>query len=239
MSRGCVIFDFDGVIADTESLHHAAYNHVLGDHADAIGGPIVIERERYFSHYIVFGDREGFYHMLRDHGRKAGPEILERLIAAKHALFQSRLNDFAQPMPGVRELLAWLEERNIPRAICSGAHRDEILRLLDAFAIRHHFDVVVAIEDVRNGKPDPEGYNLAFDRLNLQHDAELDKKLSLVIEDSEGGCAAGKAAGMRVLGVATSLPLGRVKHCATVAAESLLAVDFALLGSWLGLHPTE
>ena len=95
----------------------------------------------------------------------------------------------------MRDLLTWLEQNNVPRAICSGAHRQEILTLLEAFQLRHHFDVVVAIEDVTRGKPDPQPYNLAFDRLNLEYDAELERELSLVIEDSQGGCAAARPRG--------------------------------------------
>ena len=174
--------------------------------------------------------------MLRDHGREASEEMVGKLAAAKQAIFQERLSDLAEPLPGVRELLEWLEAHNVPRAICSGAHRDEILRQLDAFELRHHFDVVVAIEDVRLGKPEPEGYELAFERLNLEYDAELEKSLSLVIEDSEGGCAAAKAAGLRVLGVATSLPVERLKRCTTMAVESLLGMDMGMLKGWLGLH---
>src|SRR6202008_4180925 len=120
-------------------------------------------------------------------------------------------------LPGVRETLEWLEQHNVPRAICSGARREEILTLLDAFKLRHHFDVLVTIEDVRMGKPDPEGYNLAFDKLNLEYDAELEKEFSLVIEDSAGGCSAAKSANLRVLGVATSLPLEQLQRCATFA----------------------
>ena len=70
MPRGCVIFDFDGVIADTESLHLAVYNLALQSHAGQIRGALVIPREAYFTRYIVYGDREGFFHMLRDHGRR-------------------------------------------------------------------------------------------------------------------------------------------------------------------------
>ncbi len=108
--------------------------------------------------------------------------------------------------------------------------------LLEAFKLRHHFDVMVTIEDVRNGKPDPEGYELAFEKLNLEYDAELEKEFSLVIEDSEGGCAAGKAAGLRVLGVATSLPLEDVQRCATHAVAGLDRVDKRELGRWLGIN---
>jgi beta-phosphoglucomutase len=235
MSKGCVIFDFDGVIADTESLHLAAYNQALAAHTGDIGGPLEIPASDYFSHYIVYGDHEALFHMLRQHGRPTDRPLVETLAATKHQLFQQRLNDFAQPLPGVRELLTWLEQKNVPRAICSGARREEILMLLDGFKLRHHFDVVVAIEDVRLGKPEPDGYNLAFDRLILEYDAELDKAFSLVIEDSAGGCAAAKAAGIRVLGVATSLPLRELERYSTYAVENLEKLDRVVLAKWLGI----
>ena len=236
MSKGCVIFDFDGVIADTERLHFQAYNQTLALHAADIGGPLQIAEQDYFRQYIVYGDREGFFHILRNHGRNNDSTIIIKLAAAKHEIFEKHLHAFADPLPGVRELLAWLVERNVPRAICSGARRGEIEILLDAFKLRHHFDVLVTIEDVRRGKPEPEGYNLAFDKLNLEYDAELDRQFSLVIEDSAGGCAAGRAAGIRVLGVATSLDLKDVAACATHAVESLDKVNYAELAQWLGLH---
>ena len=108
--------------------------------------------------------------------------------------------------------------------------------LLESFAIRHHFDVLVTIEDVTRGKPEPEGYNLCFDKLNLEYDAELDREFSLVIEDSAGGCAAARAAGLRVLGVATSLPLENVSEHATYAVSRLDQVDFGALAQWLGVR---
>ncbi len=238
MSRGCVIFDFDGVIADTERLHLAAYNHTLAAHADAIGGALEIAPQTYFTRYIVYGDHEGLFHILRDNGRAHDQGLVAKLAEAKHAIFEEKLGEFAEPLPGVREVLEWLEERNVPRAICSGARREEIVTLLDAFKLRHHFDILVTIEDVRFGKPDPEGYNKAFDLLNLEYDAELEKDYSLVIEDSAGGCSAGKAAGLRVLGVATSLELGEVQRHATFAVRDLSELDHGELAGWLGVGAT-
>jgi beta-phosphoglucomutase len=234
MSKGCVIFDFDGVIADTELLHLRAYNAALAAHAGEIGGPLEIPGPVYFSRYIVFGDHEALEHMLGDHGRPCDAALVEKLAASKHEMFERTLHGFADPLPGVRELLAWLEERNVPRAICSGARREEVEVLLNAFQIRHHFDVVVTIEDVRRGKPEPDGYNLAFERLNLEYDAQLEKEWSLVIEDTPGGCAAARAAGLRVLGVATSVPLGELMRHATYVVGSLEKVSGAELGRWLG-----
>lgn len=230
-----MIFDFDGVIADTERLHLAAYNQTLARHGGEIGGGFEITPAEYFSRYIVFGDREGLARMLRDHSRPFDDGLIEKLAAAKHELFEKQIHTFADPLPGVRELLAWLEARNIPRGICSGARRGEIEMLLTVFQLRHHFDVVVSIEDVRQGKPEPEGYNLAFDKLNLEYDAELEKEFSLVIEDSAGGCAAGRSAGIRVLGVATSLPLKELCNAATHAIESLDQIDLRQLAAWLGM----
>src|SRR5262245_42292898 len=126
MSKGCVIFDFDGVIADTEALHLSAYNQALAKHAQEIGAKIVISHEHYFGKYIVYVDLEGFGHMLRDHGKQVDKALVAKLAITKHELFERRLGDFAEPLPGVREMLAWLEERNVPRAICSGARRAEI-----------------------------------------------------------------------------------------------------------------
>jgi beta-phosphoglucomutase len=237
MSKGCVIFDFDGVIADTERLHMHAYNQTLAAHAGTIGGPLEIDPSSYFTRYIVYGDREGLWHMLRDNGRPHDDALIEQLAAAKHDTFETLISAGVEQalLPGVGPLLEWLEERNVPRAICSGARRSEILPLLDSFKLRHHFDVIVTIEDVRLGKPDPQGYNLAFDKLNLEYDAELDKTFSLVIEDSSGGIAAGKAAGLRVLGVANSLPLAELQRHATFAVESMQKLDRIQLSTWLGL----
>ena len=235
MPRGCVIFDFDGVIADTERLHLAAYNHTLAQFQSDIGGPLEIQPATYFTRYIVYGDHEGLFHILRDHNRSTDPNLINKLADAKHEIFEQKLGDFAEPLPGVRETLEWLEQHNVPRAICSGARREEILTLLDAFKLRHHFDILVTIEDVRMGKPDPEGYNLAFDKLNLEYDADLEKEFSLVIEDSAGGCSAGKSAGLRVLGVATSLSLEQVQRCATFAVENLSHLDQTQLAHWLGI----
>ena len=240
MPKGCVIFDFDGVIADTETLHLDSYNDALAHHVAAINGPLAISREDYLRRYIVYGDREALAHMLADHARPHDASLVATIAATKHILFQRKLGTFSDPLPGVRQVLTWLEERNVPRGICSGARRSEIEMLLSAFQLRHHFDVLVAIEDVVLGKPHPEGYKLAFERLNLEYDAELDRELSLVVEDSAGGCAAARAAGLRVLGVAGSLPLAALESCATYAIDSLANLDKSLLSQWLGLmnpHP--
>jgi beta-phosphoglucomutase len=233
--RGCVLFDFDGVIADTEKLHLDAYNRAFAAHAADIGGPLVISEERYFSAYIVFGNHEGITKMLTDAGRPTEPQLIARLCEAKDAAFAARLHEFSNPLPGVRQVLAWLESHGVPRAICSGAAKHEIVDLLAAFDLTRHFEIIVSIEDVTVGKPNPEGYRKAFDLLNAHHGGVLSKEKSFVIEDSAGGCKAGKAAGLRVVGVATSLPLEKVACYADEAVATLEALDGVRLGRLLGI----
>ncbi|MEI8194477.1 MAG: HAD family phosphatase [Phycisphaerae bacterium] len=242
MADGCVIFDFDGVIADTEALHLQAYNFAFTEQAAALGKAappqpqsLQLTADQYFAKYIVYGNREGFAHMLTDGGYRVSEPLLDALCQSKDRFFEGSLHRFAEPLPGVRQLLEWLDKRSVPRAICSGAARREIHHLLDLFGVRDHFDFIITIEDVRYGKPDPEGYNLAFQKLYEKYDAGLAKPHSLVIEDSAGGCSAAKAAGIPVLGVATSLPLARLLACADHALPDLSHLDYGELGRWLGM----
>ena len=235
MAEACVIFDFDGVIADTERLHLLAYNHALREMRQDVGRLIELTPEDYFSRYIVYGNREGFWHMLRDRAITPSDELMEKLCACKDDAYVQRLHEFAQPLPGVRKVLDLLEEWRVPRAICSGGRREEIVILLDAFDLRSHFDVMVTIEDVRLGKPDPEGYNKTFEKLYDEFDGLPQKAKSLVIEDSAGGCTAARAAGLRVLAVATSLPLETLQRCADFAVPDLSHLKATDLKRWLGM----
>ncbi len=239
MPKGCVIFDFDGVIADTETLHLAAYNATFARHTAEIGGPFHMEGVDYYSRYIAFGDREGFARMLSDARRPHDAHLLARLCQTKGQLFEDQLGDFAEPLPGVRQVLAHLEQRQVLRAICSGARRAEIMRLLGVFKLVEHFTTIVAIDDVRNGKPDPEGYNLAFERLYVAGDGLVDRRCSLIIEDSAGGCAAARAARIPVLGVATTSSLAVISRCADHAVENLSHLPLEQLDTWLGLPVRE
>ena len=235
MARGCVIFDFDGVIADSEAQHLIAYNEALLRLADKLGMRLRIAPTSYYQRYIAFGNREGFECILRDAGLNASAALLDELCALKDHMMDSELAQISTPLAGVENTLATLTGWHVPLAICSGARRVEILRILEAFHLRDHFRAIVAIEDVRHGKPDSEGYRRAFDTLQLQCDGELDKSLSLVIEDTAGGAAAAHDAGLRVLGVATSSPLETVKTWADFALPDLSHLQPQQMQLWLHL----
>ena len=235
MGDCCVIFDFDGVIANTEELHLAAYNQVLLAASKAVGRVIQISPERYFSRYIVFGNYEGFRLMLQDQGVNPPRALLDKLCELKDKIMDGRIGESPVPMPGVSELIKHLASRNVLCGICSGARRQEITTLLKAFTLDRYFPVIVSIEDVTRSKPDPQGYCLAFDRLNAQQNGNLDKATSLVIEDTEGGAAAARGAKLRVLGVATTSSLDAVRKWADFPFAHLLDVPLQQLDQWLGL----
>ena len=235
MGDCCVIFDFDGVIANTEKLHLAAYNQVLLAASKAVGRVIQITPERYFSRYIVFGNYEGFRLMLQDQGVNPPRALLDKLCELKDKIMDGRIGESPVPMPGVSELIKHLASRNVLCGICSGARRQEITTLLKAFTLDGYFPVIVSIEDVTRSKPDPQGYCLAFDRLNAQQNGNLDKAKSLVIEDTEGGAAAAHGAELRVLGVATTSGLDAVRKWAEFPFAHLLDVPLQQLDQWLGL----
>ncbi len=235
MTHGCVIFDFDGVIANTEEIHLMAYNHALKELRERLGKDIVLTPERYFSRYIVYGSSEGFDLVLRDAGIEANRELVAALVSAKDRVIDRDIVQHAGLLPGVRQLLNHLADRKVPTGICSGARHHEIEPLLAAFGIADYFPVITAIEDVRQGKPHPEGYSRTLQLLNERDEREFPARQSLVIEDTNGGAIAAHGAGMRVLGVATNSPLDHVRNWSEYAVEDLAQLDFGELDSWIGL----
>ena len=123
-------------------------------------------------------------------------------------------------------------------AICSGALRREIEAILQAAGLRHHFSMIVAADDVARGKPDPEGYLLALQRLQEKyqpHPAILPAEC-LVIEDSLPGIEAGKDAGMTCLAVTTSVK-GELLLQADAVVASLHEVNASMLAELMGGGP--
>ena len=183
-----VIFDFDGIIVDSERLHWAAFNKTLEPLGKTISWPEYIET------FIGFDDRDTFRHALPALGKTE----LAGLIAKKAAAFQELLeSDGAAALPGSVELIKSLSG-NIPLAICSGALRADILPVLGGLGIENAFDTIVTADDTHISKPDPAPYKLAAKKLGVTS--------GLAIEDTPAGIASAKGAGLKVLAVTNSYP---------------------------------
>jgi HAD superfamily hydrolase (TIGR01509 family) len=190
MKAKAIIFDFDGVIADTEPLHYRAFQEVLE--------PIGLEYswKEYLDLYAGFDDRDALRERFKRSKKQLPADELARLAALKAQAFERLVTrGAAKPYPGVVELVR-AQEGVRPVALCSGAVRSDILPVLRSLALTEAFQVVVTAEDVATSKPDPACYRLAVERLGGLRPAEC-----LAIEDTPAGIQAAKAAGLRVVAV--------------------------------------
>lgn len=210
-----VIFDFDGVIVDTEPLHYAAFQRVL----EPLG--LHFTWEEYVETYIGFDDRDAFRHAFSLKGTTLGQEELHSLIGQKAAFFEEVIGSGVTAYPGVLDLISSLYTHKLPLAICSGALRSDIDPILAMLGISDCFDVIVTADDVSASKPDPESYQLAFERLHSCHQNRFSKDATLVIEDTPAGITSAKSAGLMVCAVTNSYPAARLDQ-ATFVTESLL-----------------
>jgi len=196
-----VIFDFDGVIADTERMHFDAFRKVLEPQA------ISFAWEEYVERYMGCDDRDAFRKVFRLQGRELDDRFLARLIGVKSRAFQEILRDGVATYPGVLPTIRSLHASGIPMAICSGALRADLDPILSRLGIACYFERIVSADDVRKGKPDPEGYILAFRELALSHRSRVSSAgACLAVEDTPDGVKAAKRAGLSVLAVANSYP---------------------------------
>jgi beta-phosphoglucomutase len=214
-----VVFDFDGVLVDSEPLHFRSLRDCL------LAEGITIDEQEYLSHYLAYDDRGALRLALERHGIGFDPERIERAMARKAAAFQALLPEVPF-FPGARELIRGLA-REVPLAIASGALHGEIEAILGAGGLLDPFAAIVGADDVSRGKPDPEPYRAAMRRL-----APLAPGLApehcVAVEDSMPGVAAALAAGMRVVAVAHSYPPGKLQAAHRVVG-SLRELDLEAL----------
>jgi beta-phosphoglucomutase len=178
-----ILFDFDGVLVDSEPVHFECWREVLAPFG------IQLDWETYRARFIGISDLA----MLEDLARLRHPpvhvDLLSEQYPRKRALFRKRMLSNPPVTAAVRDLLASLDTLRL--AVVSSSGRDEIEPILIAAGIRESFGALVCREDVTEFKPAPEPY--------LKVAALLQTANPLVVEDSEAGIASGKAAGFDVL----------------------------------------
>ena len=193
-----VIFDFDGVIADTEPLHFEGLRRTLAEIQ------ITLTENDYYTDYLGFDDRGCIREALRVNHRPMSTSVVEDLMAKKAIAYMASIKEHLVIFPGV---IAFIEEAAAayPLAIASGALRPEIELVLEQIGLRKAFGHITSAEDVANGKPNPEPFLQALAGLNRHQTATaIPAGSCLVIEDSRPGIRAAKTAGMRVLAVANT-----------------------------------
>ncbi len=204
-----IIFDYDGIIVDSEVIHLKMFQRVLDQEG------ITLREKDYFAKYLAMDDRGCFCAVLQDNGRRADEAVIEDLIARKSRYFNEFIKDHLTALPGAVDFIKKVSKR-FPLAIASGSRKGEIEFGLNKFGLRDEFDQVVGAEDVKNGKPDPESFLKAL-KLLREKQCALEAWECLVVEDSIHGVQAAKEAGMKCLAVTNSYP-----------AEKLASADLVI-----------
>lgn len=228
-----VIFDFDGVIADSEPLHLRLFQRVLRERG------IELTREHYYARYLHLDDEGLFRATHEDFGKKLSDHDVEQMVVRKEAIFMEEAlhgNSPVRLFPNVPELVRDLKKNGVPVAVASGALATEIEAILDHYKLLDCFGTIIGARECQHHKPHPEPYERAFDWLDANAPAEfagkLQKSKTLAIEDSVGGMNSARSAGCRVLGVTNSYPFEKLRpHSDLVAKE--LPKTFQELDRWL------
>jgi HAD superfamily hydrolase (TIGR01509 family) len=220
-----VIFDFNGIIVDDEPIHFKLFQRVLGEEG------ITLTEKDYYARYLGFDDRGAFSAGYHENKRSLSENKLAELIARKAAYYQEAIRDHVTIFPGVKTLIANLSPR-LPLAVASGALRDEIETILSTAALLQHFTAIVAAEDVRHGKPEPEIFLKALEQINAGRGDrdQINAGDCLVIEDSKEGIKGARRAAMKCLAVTNSHPAELLKDASAVV-KSLTEVDLNFLES--------
>jgi HAD superfamily hydrolase (TIGR01509 family) len=192
MSPKAVLFDFDGVIAETENHHIAAWQRTLS----VMGWQVPDEVAARASE---IDDREFLSELFT--GRGIPVDKVSEWVHRKQVLTVQMLKDSPRIYPGVVELVQKLRGK-ARLAVVSGTWRENIQVVLEAAGLSKSFETIVGKEDVTQVKPDPEAYVLALKRLRLS------AKAAVVIEDSPSGLSAARAAGIRCIAVGHRRPFG-------------------------------
>lgn len=192
-----VLFDLDGTLVDSDPIHTAVFIEFLGARG------ITLTEALYRTTMHGRQNVDIFREILPDED----PHEMDR---AKEAAYRERIGDWMEPMPGVREAIAALRASEVRTAAVTNAPRANLDAVLGATGLTDCFDFMISTDEVTRGKPDPEIYLRALDALGL------DASDALAFEDSPSGIHAAIGAGLKVVGVTS-----------TLSREDLLAIGVA------------
>jgi HAD superfamily hydrolase (TIGR01509 family) len=215
MSLKAVLFDFNGVIINDESIHRELVEEIL------LGENLRPSTEDYREVCLGRSDRFCLRDILASRGRIVADDYLDKLILAKALAYRQRLEVLTE-LPiysGLREFLDQLKAKNLLMAIVTGALGSEVDLVLERAALSSYFSLIVPGDMIKASKPQPDGYLLAVDSLQLQ------PANCLVIEDTFAGIQAAKNAGIQVVGVANTYPFHLLQRRANWVVDSLAQLE--------------
>ena len=218
MTLKAVLFDFNGVILNDEPIHQQLIEQIL------VGENLRPKPGEFQQFCLGRSDRACLNDLLTSRGRVVTEADLAKLIAHKTQSYQQHITAIEDlPLyPGLKELVSKLRVGHLKLAIVSGALRSEIRAVLNRAQLAQYFPVIVAAEDTPASKPEPDGYLLAVERLNLKYPTlEVKPAAAMAIEDTFAGIKAAKRAGIPVVGVANTYPFHMLQRQADWTVDCL------------------
>ena len=189
-----VVFDFDGVIANSEPLHFAAFRDVLARE------DLPFTEQEYYRSYLGYDDLGVFRAVARDRRLPWNEDAVAALAGRKAVRLEALERDQAVLFPGAASAIERLHA-TYPLAIASGALKPEILRVLNRANLASRFRAIVGAEDTVAGKPAPDPYLLAVKLLSSAIGEPLEGAECVAVEDSRWGLDSARAAGLRTIAV--------------------------------------
>jgi beta-phosphoglucomutase family hydrolase len=184
-----LIFDLDGTLLDNNSFHRKTWEAYLKNMGK------LISEEEFNAHINGRTNKDAVEYI---YGRKMSEEESTKYTLEKEALYRQIYKPFIKPVPGLLNFLEILNQKNIPMAIATSGIQPNIDFMFENIPIKKYFKVIVNSSHITNGKPHPEIYLKTASLLNISPEN------CLVFEDAVVGINSAKAAGMKVIAVATT-----------------------------------
>jgi HAD superfamily hydrolase (TIGR01509 family) len=218
-----VVFDFDGVIANSEPLHFAAFRDVL--EAEAVR----LTKDDYYGRYLGYDDVGVFSAVSRDQALNWSADRVRYLVDRKAVRLEQLERDVSVLFPGAEAAIRRLAAA-VPLAIASGALRAEIQRVLEKSDLARFFGAIVAAEDTPSSKPAPDPYLRAVGLLASSMGQPLHPTECVAVEDSRWGLESARSAGLRTVAVTHTYSASDLA-CADLVVASLDALDLETLST--------
>jgi HAD superfamily hydrolase (TIGR01509 family) len=217
-----IVFDFDGVIANSEPLHFRGYRDVLAEEG------VMLTEADYYARYLGFDDVGAFAQIAAQHGLRWEPDQISVLVARKAVRLEALERDVSVLFPGAADAIRRAAAM-VPIAVASGARGEEIRRVLIHERLMSCFSAIVAAEDTAVSKPAPDPYLRALALLTPIAGPPLAAADCVAIEDSRWGLESARAAGMRTVAVTTTYHASELTAFADIVIPSLASLEVAAL----------
>lgn len=218
-----VLFDFNGVIINDESIHRELIDEILL--SENLRTASYQEQQKFC---LGRSDRVGIKDLLAYRGRQVSEDYLTKLIEKKAISYRQKLAEL-EILPiyqGVKKLLDQIQLKGWLLGLVTGAVKEETILVLEKEGILDYFQVIVTGDEISTSKPKPDGYLLAVEKFNkIKPNLQLEPQNCLAIEDSLAGIQAAKNAGIPVIGIAHTYPYHFMHRYANWAVDKFSEID--------------